>query len=243
MKYNFLIEQNKEYQDLYNNYNKILNEKREKLKKVNNETVENLDLDSLDYTQLKELIDLISYNIDDNLKEKLNKAYLTKKPYTNKVVEKMDFLDKDRKIQLDVKLSYFKNRYIIHKFWSEIRVNNEEKQKIIDILLNEGYLREEYNLRCPKCRDVIGALREKDLKNLKEFINIKEQILKHEQKRDSEDLTDEEYNKLEELYDKYYDIEAYDNPLYHYCESCDYENEFDSQEELFKFCESIYYIK
>lgn len=243
MDYNFLIEQNKEYQDLYREYNEILNKKREKLKNTNNKIIESLDLDSLDYTQLKELIDLISYNIDDNLKEQLNQVYLSKKPFTNKVVEKMEFLDKDKKTQLDVNLSYFKNRYILSAFWTKIRVNKEERQKIIDILFNEGYLREEYNLHCPKCHNVISILREKDLNNLKEFVNIKEQILKYEQKRDNIDLTEEEYNQLDKLYDKYYDIEAYDNPLYHYCDNCDYEHEFDSSEEMFKFCKSIYYIK
>lgn len=243
MKYNFLIEQNKEYQDLYKEYNEILNEKKEKLKKVNNETVENLELESLDYTQLKELIDLISYNIDDKLKEKLNKAYLSKKPYTNKVVEKMDFLDKDRKIQLDVNLSYFRNKYIISNFWFKLRVEEDTKQQIIDILLQEDIIRKEYQIRCPKCYDNIGILRERNLNDLKEFISIKEQISQHEKRSSNRDLTEEERIKLEDLYSKYYDIEESENPLTHYCDRCDYENEFDSPDELFKYCKEIYYIK
>ena len=45
----------------------------------------------------KFLMDLMSYNVDYKLKDKLNEVYLSKKPYTNKIVEKMDFLNQEKK--------------------------------------------------------------------------------------------------------------------------------------------------
>lgn len=97
MGYKFLMEQNKEYQYLYKKYNQILEEKRKALIKVNNEVLEEMDLEKFDYVQLKELMDLMSYNVDYKLKDKLNEVYLSKKPYTNKIVEKMDFLNQEKK--------------------------------------------------------------------------------------------------------------------------------------------------
>lgn len=91
------MEQNKEYQYLYKKYNQILEEKRKALIKVNNEVLEEMDLEKFDYVQLKELMDLMSYNVDYKLKDKLNEVYLSKKPYTNKIVEKMDFLNQEKK--------------------------------------------------------------------------------------------------------------------------------------------------
>lgn len=243
MEYNFLMEQNKEYQNLYKKYNEILNEKRENLKKINNKTIENMDLEKLNYSQLKELMDLISYNIDDNLKEKLNNAYLYKKPYTNKVVEKMDFLDRDRKIQLDVNLSYFKNRYMTHHFWTKIRATEEIKNKILDILLEEGYIREDYKLHCLKCRDYMALLKEKDLNEIKEYEELKLKIVNYEKNCENKELTDEEEKQIDELYDKYYDIEESNHPLIHYCNNCDYENEFENLKEILKFTTKTYYIK
>ena len=132
MKYNFLIEQNKEYKDLYKKYNEILNKKREELKKINNETIEIMDLEKLDYLQLKELLDLISYNIDNNLKEKLNNVYLSKKPYENKIVEKMDFLDKNKKIELDVNLSYLKKKKKINQLYFKKKIKKKKEKKKIN---------------------------------------------------------------------------------------------------------------
>lgn len=243
MKYNFLIEQNKEYKDLYKKYNEILNKKREELKKINNETIEIMDLKKLDYLQLKELLDLISYNIDNNLKEKLNNVYLSKKPYENKIVEKMDFLDKNKKIELDVNLSYFKNKYITHAFWYKMKVNAETEKKIINILLEEDYIREDYQLRCTDCHDYITILNKEKLDKIKEYEEIRAKIRTYEEEADTKELPEEEKKQIDELYDTYYDIEECNHPLIHFCNECDCENEFESLDEILKYTQKIYYIK
>lgn len=242
MSYEFLIRKNEEYKKLYDDYNKILNEKRTDLTKTNNELVESLDLDKFNYSQLETLIELIGYNIDNKLKKKLETVYLHKKPYTHCVIEKMDFLDKESKIKLDFNLSYFRNRYIIHKFWYDLRVDKDTQEKIIDLLLKEGYLLEHYYIHCSKCHDRITIFREKELENLNEFTNIKKEISNYENKSINDGLTDKDNFSLDKLYENYYDIEENDNPLYHYCESCEYENEFDNQEELFRHSTKVYYI-
>lgn len=202
-----------------------------------------MNLEKLEYLQLKELMDLISYNIDDNLKEKLHNAYLHKKPYTNKVVEKMDFLDKESKVQLDVSLSYFKNKYMIYSFWSKIKVNEETKSKIIDVLLEENYIRQDYKLYCLNCHDYITLLDEDDLNEIKEFEEIRVKIRNYEKGCDNKEYTPEEEKQIDELYDKYYNMQNYNHPLVHFCEDCDYENEFDSLEDILKHIEKVYYIK
>lgn len=176
MEYNFLIEQNKEYKDLQEEYNQILNKKRDALIKLNNETIKALDLESLDYIQLKELMDSISYNIDIKLKEKLKCAYLSKKPLTNKIVEKMDFLNKDKKVKLDENLSYFKNRYITYSFWSKIAITEDVRNKILTLLKEEDIIRIDYKLYCSNCSDSITTLTDDDLNKIKEYEEIKAKI-------------------------------------------------------------------
>lgn len=242
MEYNFLLEQNKEYQDLYKEYHEILDKKRKELTKINNETIEYMDLEKLDYLQLKELLDLISYNIDGEIKTKINNIYLSKKPYTNKVVEKMDFLTKDKKIQLDLSLSNFKNKYMTYGFWSNIKVNKETENKIIEILLKEEYLRTDYQLLCKNCRDYITLLNEKKLDEIKEHDNIIKKIKKYEREYENKKPTAEEESQMNELYDRYYEDE-FDNPLIHFCDRCNYENEFENLEEILKYSKEIYYIK
>lgn len=242
MSYDILIEKNAEYKKLYDDYNKILNEKRNDLTTLNNDLVESLDIEKLDYVQLENLISLIGYNIDNNLKKKLDNAYLYKRPYIHKIVEKMDFLDKDSKIKLDFNLSYFKNRYIIHKFWSDIRVNKEIQEKIVQLLLEERYLLQHYYIHCSKCHDRMTIFRQEELKTLTELINLKKEISNYEDKHRNDGLTDTEKSYLDTLYDNYYNIVENDNPLYHYCESCNYENEFENQDELFKYSSKIYYL-
>lgn len=237
MEYNFLLEQNKEYQEIYKKYNDILREKREALVEINNQTLKNLNLDKLEHTQLKELIDLIGYNVDNKLKEELNQIYLSKKPYTNKVVEKMDFLSDKKKIQLDVNLSYFKNRYITPAFWSKITMDKNIEEKIIEKLLGENLIRVDYRLCCPKCNNYLALLKEEDLNYIKEFDNLKLEIRKYE-----ESEVEHQSKELDELYDRYYDIEEGDNLLYRYCSECDNEAEFDDLKDMLKYCREAYYI-
>lgn len=243
MEYNFLIEKNKEYKDLYKKYNEILNEKGRNLTKINNETIKSMDLEKLDYLQLKELIDLVSYNIDYKLKEKLNNVYLSKKPYTNTMVEKMDFLNKDKKVQLDVSLSRFKNKYITHGFWSNIRVDEESKNKIIDILLKEDCIRVDYQLYCMKCHDYMKLLNKEKLDEIKEYEKIRTKIRNYEKESSNKELTPEEEKQIDELYDTYYDIEECNNPLIYFCDRCDHDNEFENLEEILKYSKNAYYIK
>lgn len=238
MDYKFLIEQNEEYQDLYKKYNQILEEKRKALTKVNNETLKGMDLEKLDYTQLKELMDLMGYNVDDKLKDRLNKVYLLKKPYTNKVVEKMDFLNEEKKIQLDVNLSYFKNRYMTHAFWSKITYKKDVEDKIVKILLEDDLIRLDHRVRCPKCGNYLALLKEKDINYIKEFDELKLKIKEYEKSN-----KDENSEELEKLYDRYYDIEEGDNPLYRYCCECNEENEFEDLKDILKYSMDAYYIK
>lgn len=235
MEYKFLIEQNKEYQELYTKYNEILREKRKALVEINNQALEVLDLDKLEHNQLKELIDLMDYNVNSQLKENLNKVYLSKKPYTNKVVEEMDFLSKNKKIQLDVNLSYFKDRYITHAFWSKIALDESIKDKIIEVLLEHGLIRVDHRLCCPKCNSYLALLRKSDLDYINYFDRLKLKIKEYES-------NGEDSEELDELYDKYYDIEEGDNPLYRYCSECDNEAEFKNVNDVLEYCREIYYI-
>lgn len=238
MEYKFLIEQNKEYRELYKKYNEILKEKRNALVEINNKALENLDLDKLEYYELKELIDLIDFNVDKELMKKLNETYLSKKPYTHKVVEKMDFLTKKQNIQLDVNLSYFKNRYILNVFWTKIGIlDGDIKKKVVEKLLEENLIRVDYRLLCPKCINYIALLKEDDLNLIKELDNLKLEIKKYE---DNE--SEEHSEELEELYDRYYDIKEGDNPLYRYCCECDHEAEFDDLDDMLKYCKEAYFI-
>lgn len=238
MGYKFLMEQNKEYQYLYKKYNQILEEKRKALIKVNNEVLEEMDLEKFDYVQLKELMDLMSYNVDYKLKDKLNEVYLSKKPYTNKIVEKMDFLNQEKKIRLDVNLSYFKNRYMTHAFWSKITYKKDVEDKIVKILLEDNLIRLDHRVRCPKCGNYLTLLKEADLNYIKEFDELKLKIKEYEKSN-----KDENSEELEKLYDRYYDIEEGDNPLYRYCCECNEENEFEDLKDILKHSMNAYYIK
>lgn len=238
MEYKYLIEQNREYQKLSEKYNEILNKKRDDLEEINNQILKNLDLDKFSHHELKELMDLVGYNVNKEVKERLNNIYLSKKPYTHKVVEKMTFLSNNQKIQLDLNLSYFKNRYIISAFWSKIGVLDKDiQEKIIGILLEEKLIRRDYKLCCSKCFSYIKLLKEDDLNEIKEFDDLKAKIKEYES-----DKTQDYSKELDVLYDKYYDIEEGDSLLCQYCSECDNEVEFDDLNQLLKSCIGVYFL-
>lgn len=238
MNYNSLIEQNKQYKKEYEEYQKIFKEKRELLTKTNNEVLKNMDLEKLKYEELKELLDVVGYNVDDKIKEELNQIYLLRKPYTNTVINKMDFLMESARINLDLRLTRFKNKYINHSFWFKISLNKDVQSKIIDILLKEGLIKRKYKIHCPECGDYLDILNKEDIDLIKEFDDLKRKI------KNIEEDTVSNKNELKMLYNRYYEIEEMQDSLrYKYCPECDTDNEFESVEDVLKYCKDVYLIE
>lgn len=240
MSYKKIIEANKEYNKLYEDYNKILEEKRSLLIEENNKYVKELDLDNLSYTELKELLSLLRYNIDESLKKSINEAYLLKKPYEHKSIEQMDFLSAKSKMILDTKLSKFKGNYLTHTFWYNISSNLEDREKIINLLIDEKIIKVHYKLICSLCGNYMTLLKDEDLEIINEFEILKKTVKEFEMLSDDIDSLDDEKKNL--CY-KYYDMEeSNETPFYQYCSECDKEHEFNSSKELFDFAKEVYFV-
>ena len=125
-----------------------------------------------------------------------------------------------------------------HAFWSKITYKKDVEDKIVKILLEDNLIILDHRVRCPKCGNYLTLLKEADLNYIKEFDELKLKIKEYEKSN-----KDENSEELEKLYDRYYDIEEGDNPLYRYCCECNEENEFEDLKDILKHSMNAYYIK